>query len=174
MATPSIVLVRLTEVDVEEVAALLNEPRNARHMPLAGEPFTTTTAAAWVAHKDSQWDANGYGPWAILVDDEFAGWGGFQAEEDGADLGLVLRPAFWGRGQTIARLLLDHGFRAMGLPAVLVALPYTRSPDRVMARWGFEPDGDITLGGTAFRRYRLERARWLSAGRDASGPAESR
>ena len=32
----TITLTRLTEVPIEQVAALLNEPRNARHMPLAG------------------------------------------------------------------------------------------------------------------------------------------
>jgi ribosomal-protein-alanine N-acetyltransferase len=161
MPEPSISFVRLPEVDLEDVAALLNEPRNARHMPLAGEPFTITTAAAWVADKDSQWDRNGYGPWAILVDDELAGWGGLQAEPDGADLALVLWPRYWGHGQAIARLLLDRGFGELQLQAVVVALPYTRSPERVMARWGFEPDGDITLGEIPFRRYRLERSRWL-------------
>ena len=30
-------------------------------------------------------DVNGYGPWAVLLDGELAGWGGFQREENGAD-----------------------------------------------------------------------------------------
>ena len=62
MRHPAIDLVRLPSIDVHAVAALLNEPRNARHMPLAGESFTIASAAAWVSDKDGQWEANGYGP----------------------------------------------------------------------------------------------------------------
>ena len=44
--------------------------------------------------------------------------------------------------------------------AVVVALPYSRSADGVMARWGFEPDGEVMHGSAAFRRYRLTRSAW--------------
>ena len=46
--------VRLTEVPLAAVLGLLNEPRNARHMPLAGT-FTEESAAEWVTAKDGQW-----------------------------------------------------------------------------------------------------------------------
>ena len=158
---PEIAFVRLTEVEIGAVTALLNEPRNARHLPLAGgEAFTAETAADWVAAKDGQWDEHGYGPWAVLIDGEFAGWGGFQAEENGADFALVLRPRFWGQGDGIARRALDLGFRELGLEQVLIALPYSRHPDRVVARYGFVPDGDVTYGGVRFRQYRLTRSTW--------------
>ena len=75
---------------------LINEPRNTRHMPLSNV-FTEETAAEWVAAKDAQWEQHGYGPWAVLIDGEFAGWGGFQREENGADFGLVLRAEALGR-----------------------------------------------------------------------------
>ena len=93
---PQIEFVRLTEVPLAPVVELINEPRNARHMPLAGT-FTEQAAAEWVRAKDGQWESNGYGPWAVLVDGEFAGWGGFQREENGADFALVLSPAHWGQ-----------------------------------------------------------------------------
>ena len=161
MADPEIAFVRLTEVDLDAVTALLNEPRNARHLPLArGDAFTTATAADWVAAKDGQWDEHGYGPWAVLVDGEFAGWGGFQAETNGADFALVLHPRFWGHGETVARRALDHGFRELGLDTVLIALPYSRHPDRVVARYGFVPDGDIVHAGVRFRQDRLTRTAW--------------
>lgn len=60
--------------------ALLNEPRLRRHMPLAGD-VSRDEAAAWVHAKDAQWEVNGYGPWAVLLDGTFAGWAGFQAED---------------------------------------------------------------------------------------------
>lgn len=160
MRPPEIDLVRLSEIDIAEVAALLNEPRNSRHMPLAGT-FSLEETAAWVAAKDGQWAANGYGPWAVLVDGAFAGWCGFQSEENGADFGLVLLPSHWGLGEAIARRALATGFAELGLDTVLIALPYSRQPDRVVARFGFEPAGEVSYGGARFRQYRLSRDAWL-------------
>ena len=159
-----IAFVRLTDIPLEQVLAMLNEPRKNRHLPLArGAEFTAETAAEWVAAKDGQWTEHGYGPWAITVDGEFAGWGGFQAEENGADFGLVLLPAYWGHGEAIARTALRRGFTELDLDDVLIALPYSRHPDRVVARFGFVPDGDVAYGDVTFRQYRLSRTAW-SAG----------
>lgn len=164
MSEARIEFVRLPEVPVAAVSALLNEPRNARHMPLAGQ-FTDQATAEWVAAKDAQWETNGYGPWAVLVDGEFAGWGGFQREENGADFALVLSPGRWGSGAEITRAALDRGFGELGLDDVIIALPYTRNPTRVVARYGFVPDGEVDYDGARFRQYRLTRQAW-SAARD--------
>jgi len=155
----SIAFVRLTEVPVGRVMELLNEPRNARHMPLSAS-FSEEAAADWVRAKDAQWDANGYGPWAVLVNTEFAGWGGFQREENGADFALVLAPRFWGHGAAITGAALERGFGELGLTEVIIALPYSRSPERVVARFGFVPDGEVAYGGARFRQYRLTQQAW--------------
>jgi len=162
VSTPRIELARLVDVPPAEVVALLNEPRNTRHMPLSST-FTPETAREWVAAKDAQWASNGYGPRAVLVDGEFAGWGGFQREENGADLALVLAPRHWGHGAAVTRAMLDRGFGELGLTDVLIALPYSRAPDRVVARFGFRPDGEVTYGDAAFRQYRLGRRDWAAA-----------
>ena len=44
-----------------------------------------------------------------------------------------------------------------------VSLPHTRSPDRAVARLGFQPDGEVDYGGVGFRQYRLTRAAWAAA-----------
>ena len=49
-----------------------------------------------------------------------------------------------------------------GLTDVLIALPYSRSPDRAVARLGFRPDGDVDYGGVAFRQHRLTRQAWTA------------
>ena len=116
---PEIAFVRLTEVEIGAVTALLNEPRNARHLPLAGgEAFTAETAADWVAAKDGQWDEHGYGPWAVLIDGEFAGWGGFQAEATAPTSRWCCGRSFWGHGD---------GDRA---PRPRSGLPRARTRDR--------------------------------------------
>lgn len=160
MSPPRIEFARLTDVPLEAVVALLNEPRLTRHLPLSTGQFNAQAAAEWVAAKDGQWAAQGYGPWAVLVDGAFAGWGGFQREENGADFALVLAPVYWGHGAAVTRAALERGFGELGLDEVLIALPYSRSPARVVARFGFVPDGEVTYGGTAFRQYRLTRQRW--------------
>lgn len=152
-------LVRLTTVPIAAVVELLNEPRNTRHMPLS-DRFSEETAAAWVAAKDAQWNQHGYGPWAVRVAGDFAGWAGFQHEENGADYALVLLPRYWGCGAAITRAALDRGFGELGFDSVIIALPLTRNPGRVVARFGFVPDGEVSYGGAGFRQYRLTRAAW--------------
>lgn len=151
--------VRLTEVPLRLVVDLLDEPRNRRHMPMSSE-VTAESAAAWVSAKDGQWAAHGYGPEAVLVAGAFAGWCGFQREENGADFALVLAPAYWGHGAAVMRLALDRGFDQLGLDVVLIALPFSRSPARAVGRFGFEPAGEVSYDGFRFRQYRLTLGRW--------------
>ena len=96
-----------------------------------------------------------------MVNHGFAGWGGFQREDNGADFALVLSPAYWGYGAQIARAALGRGFAELGLAQVLIALPYTRNPSRVVARFGFVPAGEVSYAGAAFRQYRLTREAWF-------------
>jgi len=173
MAPERIVFTRLGAVPLAEVLALLNEPRNARHMSLAGT-FSEESAAAWVRAKDAQWRSHGYGPWAVLVDGRFAGWGGFQREDDGPDFALVLSPTHWGHGAAITRAALERGFTELGLDEVVIALPWTRSPDRAVARFGFVPDGEVSHDGASFRRYRLTAAAWRAAITSRTGPGTDR
>jgi RimJ/RimL family protein N-acetyltransferase len=156
---PQIRFVRLTEVPLAAVLELLNEPRNDRHMPLSGR-FSEESARDWVLAKDGQWQRHGYGPEAVLLDGALAGWGGIQREETGADFALVLLPRNWGHGLAITRAALDRGFGELGLDEVTIALPFTRNPDRIVARLGFEPVGETSLDGARFRQYRLTRRRW--------------
>lgn len=106
------------------------------------------------------------------MDGEFAGWGGFQLEDGGADFALVLAPERWGCGAEITRTALDRGFHELGLVDVIIALPFTRSPTRAVARFGFVPDGEVTYGGSSFRQYRLTRDAWaaMDASRAVANP----
>lgn len=156
---PAIRLGRLTEIPTSAVSSLLNEPRNARHMPLAGR-FDDAQSAEWVRSKDAQWEDHGYGPWAVFVNEEFAGWGGFQREDEGPDFALVLFPSFWGVGADVTRAALEAGFSEFGFDEVFVALPYSRSPGRVMERFGFTVVSGGEIDGVPFRRYRLTRDAW--------------
>lgn len=150
---------RLVDVPVDDILTLLNEPKNSRHMPLAAE-FSHDEATQWAQQKDDQWNQHGYGPWAVFIGGSFAGWAGFQHEEDGADFGLVLLPKYWGHGLKVSIAALDRGFGEIGLDEVVIALPFSRNPTEAVARLGFVPDGEVTYGEASFRQYRLTRSVW--------------
>jgi [ribosomal protein S5]-alanine N-acetyltransferase len=100
--------VRRTQLPVTAALELRNEPRNRRHMPLCAR-FTDETAAGRGAAKDDQWQRTATGPWAVLVEGEFAGWGGVQREEYGATMRSSLR-AQRGRGREITLVALRCGY----------------------------------------------------------------
>jgi RimJ/RimL family protein N-acetyltransferase len=133
---------------------LLTDPEVRRHMPLAGDNWDEAGAADWARGKDAQWEANGYGPWAIRVDGAFAGWGGFQREGDEADLGLVLLPAYWGHGADIFREMVRRG-RELSIANVTIMLPPSRVRLKGLVRLGFEPAGEVEHAGERFLKFRL-------------------
>lgn len=151
-----IAFVPLASIAVTELLRMLSDTEVRRHMPLAGDDWDEVKAVEWARAKDSQWLENGYGPWAIRLDGEFAGWGGFQKEGDEADLGLVLLPAFWGHGAVIFRELLQRG-EAMNLSIISVLLPPSRVRLKGLTRLGFAPAGEITYAGQRFLKFKLVR-----------------
>ncbi len=146
---------RLTEVGVDEIIALNNHPEVLRQMPLGSADFDEVKARDWVSHKDAQWTQYGYGPWAFLIDQEFAGWGGLQHEAGDADLALVLHPRYWGSGKAIYQEIVNRAFNVMGLSSITILLPPSRKRIRGVLRLGFKADGELYLGGVHFARFRL-------------------
>jgi len=153
-------LVRLPDVEPASIIALMNDPDVRRHLPLAKGVFTAEDCARFVAAKERMWRDHGYGPWALVQDGEFIGWGGIQPEGDDADLGLVLRPSNWGVGRSLYRRFLSFAFDELQLESVIAMLPRTRTREGGLTRLGFVPDGEAEIGGERFARFRLHRAGW--------------
>ena len=78
-----------------------------------------------------------------------------QPEEGDADLGLVLHPDYWGYGNIIYKEIIRRAFGEMGFKSVTILFPPTRTRIKGILRLGFEPDGEIEVGGERFIRYRL-------------------
>lgn len=146
---------RLKEIPLGEIGHLLNHPRVRHYMPLASTAMDIDATAEWVRGKEAQWRQYGYGPWAIVIDGRFAGWGGFQHEAGDADLALVLLPAYWGQGHVLLRILINKAWQLLALPSVTLHLPPVRQRIRGIFRLGFVPDGQVDFDGEIFRRYRL-------------------
>lgn len=143
-----------SDIPASDWLVLLNHPDVIRHMPLADGSWTEASALDWAKGKDAQWHQNGYGPWAIRIDDLFAGWGGFQEEPDGADLALVLLPQFWGHGAELFRGFMGRRI-ALGIGSVSILLPPSRSRVKGLARLGFVADGELDYEGQRFMKFRI-------------------
>lgn len=116
-------------------------------MEAACDPF--------VAGKEKIWEEHGYGPWAFFIDDEFVGWGGLQPEGEDIDLALVLHPDHWGTGKAIYEQVIERAFGEMGFESVTILFPPSRTRIKGIIRLGFQPDGEVEIGGEHFIRYRL-------------------
>jgi len=149
---------RLTEISPSEIIALMNNPLVRRQLPLAPENFSESDCEEFVAAKERLWSEHGYGPWAFVVDGQFAGWGGLQPEQGQADLALVLHPNHWGIGKYLYGEIIDRAFGKMGLDSVTALLPPTRTRIKGLLRLGFRPDGRMNIGEEQFVRFRLNKA----------------
>jgi RimJ/RimL family protein N-acetyltransferase len=147
---------RLSEVDPALLIAQMNNPLVRSHMPLAGPEFDEARCARWVAAKEQQWTENGLGPWAFFIDGAYAGWGGFQLEDFGWDLGLVLNPGVFGAGPSIARKLVDFARNDPRIDVVYCLLPPSRKHFGALRRFGAVPDGTFDHDGQRFLKFRLD------------------
>lgn len=146
----------LKNISKQDIIELNTNERVLKQMPLGnGVVFDEEKCISWVNEKENQWTEHGYGPWAFLVDGKFAGWGGLQYEEGDADLALVLHPRYWGVGKQIFNEIIKKAFTEMGFESITILLPPTRKKLKGIYLLGFELDGEITISGERFIRYRL-------------------
>jgi len=145
----------LKDVRNSDIIHLNNNPLVRRQMPLARGYFGETECIGWVDAKEGLWQKYGYGPWAFIIDDRFAGWGGLQYEDGDADLALVLHPDYWGSGKIIYEEIIGRAFGEMRLQSVTVLLPPTRTRVKAILRLGFQLEGEVEISSERFIRYRL-------------------
>jgi hypothetical protein len=149
--------VPLSGIEEEQIITLMNNEIVGRQLPLLAGGFSSEACRAFLEAKQRLWDEHGYGPWAFLIDGEFAGWGGLQPENGDADFALVLHPKFWGWGRRIFNRIRDQAFGEMGLDSITILLPPSRPNSKAVARLGFAEDGELTIDGALFTRFRLSR-----------------
>jgi [ribosomal protein S5]-alanine N-acetyltransferase len=148
---------RLTEIKSSEIMELMNNQSVRREMPLLAGNFTQSDCDKFLAAKESMWLEHGYGPWAFIVNGQFAGWGGLQPEDGEADLALVLHPKYWGIGKVLYRKFIKTAFDEMGLKSVTVLFPPSRTRIKGFLRLGFKRDCELMVRNKSFIKYKLER-----------------
>ena len=146
---------QLSEVNPSDIIELMNHPLVRRQMPLTSDNFDQDDCANFIAAKERLWAEHGYGPWAFVIDGQFAGWGGLQPEHGEADLALVLHPTYWGTGRLIYNQIIERAFGQMGFASVTVLFPPSRVRVKGLLRLGFKPDGEMEIEDERFIRYRL-------------------
>lgn len=155
-AEPRITFVRLTEVAASDIVDHMSDPRVAEHMPLATGPWSRRVCAEFIAAKEARWERDGLGHWGVLCDGDYAGWGGFQKEQDEWDFGLVLRPEYFGLGPRITRRALELARADPRIPYVTFLLPPSRRHLGGLARLGAHLVGTVDYDGRPFLKFRLQ------------------
>ena len=156
MSKAKIKFVRLTEVSPEEIGAHMNDPRVAEHMPLLTERWGDEEVARFIDAKERHWREDGLGHWAILDNNRYVGWGGFQLEGDEWDYGLVLIPDSFGLGPRITKQAIAFAKSDARIPYITFLLPPSRKNLGALKRNGAVFVGEVDYDGSVFRKYRLD------------------
>lgn len=147
---------RLPKIQKSDIIDLMNNNLVRRQMPLLQGEFTKEDCEKFVAGKEQLWSEHGYGPWAFVVDGQFAGWGGIQPDDGEADLALVLHSDYWGIGQTLYKEIIRRAFDEMSLDSVVVLFPPSRTRIQGLLRLGFKEEKRLMVGDEEFILFRLK------------------
>lgn len=147
---------RLPEISPDEIIAHMSDPRVAKHMPLLTFKWDHDAVAKLIAAKEACWHRDELGHWAILCNDRYVGWGGFQKEGDEWDYGLVLKPENFGLGALISKKAIEFAMADRRIPFVTFLLPPSRKNLRALARLGARFVGETEHDGARFLKYRLD------------------
>ncbi|OUR76978.1 GNAT family N-acetyltransferase [Alphaproteobacteria bacterium 46_93_T64] len=151
-------LVSLFEIREEQIIDLMNNEMVGKQLPLLAGGFSVEDCQIFLKAKKQIWNDYGFGPWAFLIEGEFAGWGGLQPEHGEADFALVLHPNFWGWGRKIFEKVKNQAFKEMGLNCITILFPPSRLNSKAITRMGFREDDLLTIDNELFRRFRLSKS----------------
>ncbi len=152
----NITFARLQDISAAEIIAHMSDERVAKHMPLLTSKWDRAALAKFIAAKEECWLKDGLGHWAILFDNTYVGWGGFQKEGDEWDYGLVLKPDFFGLGARITKKAIEFAIADERIPYVTFLLPPSRKNLGGLARLGATFIKEIEYDGAQFLKYRLD------------------
>ncbi len=151
-------LIHLWEIPKTQILDLMNNKEVGKQLPLLSRGFTIKDYQDFIMAKKQLWDTYGYGPWAFLINNEFAGWGGLQFELGEADFALVLHPDYWGWGRKVFTLIKDQAFTTMGIDTITVLFPPSRLNSKAITRLGFKEDKEVIIENETFIRFRLTKS----------------
>ncbi len=156
MMKDGISFARLSEIDPNDIAIHMSDPRVAEHMPLLTFKWSIEVAREFITKKEGYWARDGLGHWAFLSGGQYVGWGGFQKEDDEWDFGLVLRPDAFGLGKRISKMAIDFTIADKRIPFVTFLLPPSRKNLGALRKLGAKHIGEIEYEDAQFLKFRLD------------------
>ncbi|MEM6565579.1 MAG: GNAT family N-acetyltransferase [Pseudomonadota bacterium] len=147
---------RLSEIDPNDIAVHMSDPKVAEHMPLLSFKWNFEVASEFVVKKESYWARDGLGHWAFLSKGQYVGWGVLQKEDGEWDFGLVLRPDAFGLGKRISKKAIDFAIADKRIPFVTFLLPPSRKNLGALRKLGAKQVGEIEYEDAQILKFRLD------------------
>lgn len=147
IATPSLLLRRLTAADAGALLAFMQKPTV---MYAWEHGFTREDVDSWIERQTARYRTDGYGYWGIMLrgGERLIGQAGLMKSlidgRERVEVGYMLDDACWGRGYgtEAARACLAYAFGPLGVDEVFASIRPSNGPSlRVaralgMAEWG--------------------------------------
>ena len=168
LSTPRLRLRPRTLADLDACVAMDLDPEVHRFIHGNTPPDPARHRAQLCARIVSGWPPQG-GIWVVewRHAPSFLGWCGlFPLEHSGLiEIGYRYVRSAWGQGiaSEAGRVVLDHGFRALGFdPIVAVTHPANRASQHVLEKIGLRPRAAAFHYGQAVSFFELSRAAYLA------------
>lgn len=163
LLTPRLRLRRFVTQDAEDLFGVLGGKDVLKYFPPMPSP-SLTLAERMIERIGEQWEADGYGLWAVESRDtaRLLGRCGFQylPETKEVEIDYILGPEHWGRGiaSEAASTALQHGLDDLGFTRVIgIVHPENLASRAVLKKIGMTFDVQTEYFGMLMDRYLVER-----------------
>ena len=117
--------VGLSEIDLDDLKALLNKKERREHL-IEHSLFDSNTIKSWVKEKIQVDSKNGCRIRGIISNNSIAGWCGIQFEDEKYEVAIVLGNEYWGIGTRVFRDIMSWAHE-LGHDEIFIRLLHTRS-----------------------------------------------
>ncbi len=147
--TPRLTIRPYTPDDLDALFEILSDVRTMSFWP---RPYTRDEAKAWMERSLKSTDENGFGRWAVILNESgrlIGDCGIVRSEVDGRqvyDLGYILYKDYWGNGYATeaARAWVRYAFDTLKLDTISVNMPANHDASRGVAeRLGMKKIGEF-------------------------------
>lgn len=182
--TPRLLLRRWRDADVEPMAAINGDPDVMRWIG-AGTVRNLEQTRAGIAAIEREWEANGYGLFAIeeRASGDFVGFSGLTVPYflpelmPAVEIAWRLSRRHWGRGigTEASAAALRFGLAEIGLPRIVAIVQFGNgASERIMVKLGMHLARQTVDPGTGrtLRVYEITRTDYLRSSSDPARPSE--
>lgn len=171
ITTERLILRPFTLDDVQPLQEIAAAPGVMRYFPTPAPPDLARTQRM-VQHQIDEWNARGYGWWALTLpaDRALIGWCGLQylPDSDETEVGYLLGRSWWGQGfaTEAARASVDFGFEHFAFPEIIgITHPENEASQNVLRKCGMTFTAATRYFNMDCFRFSVTRRNWQDARR---------